>query len=205
VAAYVLLFIDQETLGHGRTRESLTCSNAGWMPSCGKSFCKQDCISDGTFHLVLGDVCTRLVCNAASFSGEPQLDLGFHARAYPFRNCAFSLVESRYSETCWPCDSFWTGEVVDEFCRERRFCWCVVPTAREKRIAPLRKRGGSELLSLLLSNDRIDHQPTDILPLVASRWVQICEIYERGGDISGTSIIGTSACGFQRISCPTDE
>jgi hypothetical protein len=124
-----------------------------------------------------GDVCTRLVCNAASYPGETRLDLGFYARAYPFRNCAFSLVESRYLKTCWPCDSFWTGEVVVEFFKKRMLCWCVVPTAREKRIAPLRQRDGSELLFLLSSNDRIDHQPTDILPLVVSRCIQICEVY----------------------------
>lgn len=99
--AYSLLFRDQETLGHGHTCEPLTCR----LSSYGRCFWEPDCISDGTFHL-LGDVSSRLVCNAASFSGETRPDLGFHAHAYPFHNSAFSLVESRYSATRWPCDCF---------------------------------------------------------------------------------------------------
>ena len=90
-------------------------------------------------------------------------------------------------------------KATSSFDGKRRFVWCVVPTAREKRIAPLRKRDGSKLYFSLRS-DQIDQQPTDILPLV------VYSIHPRlRGVLKGrVPIIGTNASGRQRISRPTD-
>ena len=53
----------------------------------------------------LGTCVRGLSATLPAFFARPRLDLGFYARACPFRTCASSLVESRWSETCWPCDS----------------------------------------------------------------------------------------------------
>jgi hypothetical protein len=168
-----------------------------------KALANRTALATALFTL-LRDVSSRLVCNAASFSGETRLDLGIHAHVYPFRNSAFSLAYSRSSETRWPCDSF-------SYWRRRRRVlvekegssgvWFRRP-ARNGSLRSANVTAQSCIFSRVMTKLIINQLA--YCPLWFSRCIQDCEAYQKGCYTS-TSITGTSASGRHRVSYPTDE
>lgn len=157
---------DPCTPGRAYTRKPSTAESADKMPSSGKKSWKLGCISDGSFHFIAR--VRGLSPNAGSVLGVARPDLGIYDSAHALfatMRAASSLVEmlSLRNVLAMRLVARRRRRVFQD---EKRFGWSLLPTARGKRIAPLRKRDGSLALCFLPSNDKIHHQPTDILPLM---------------------------------------